>query len=251
MKNRILLILVVLSLLPVACGGSAKDLGCTESVTALAALQAGAGEIPQNLLTDTPVETGAEFDPNQYFTALPRLSMEPGHTLDYVYTYDGMGGYPTMYAREDVWAPFLSSADLRPGLDNYLNHVIVEDTPEGYLQYAILAASAEQFYLFWHANYNDQQIVCTKQALKDIVKSLNSYDFGVPITAAERRQALAISSVSPVVTLTEQTATVELVTFTRWGGFYRTTFTIDRTFPHFIVDVQQEQLASYNCGISF
>jgi hypothetical protein len=27
--------------------------------------------------------------------------------------------------------------------------------------------------------------------------------------------------------------------------------TIDRSFPHFIIDVQQEQLASYNCGISF
>ncbi len=251
MKARFLLILAALSLAPAACGPAAPDYGCADTIEALLALRQGLGEIPENLLAESPVENGTEFDPNQYFTVFTHLSMQEGYTLDSVYTYDGMGGYPTLYARNTGWAPFLSWADVPSGMDNYLDHVQVDDTPEGYLQYALLASTAEQFYLFWHANYNDQEIVCSRDALKDIVRSLRDEEFGYPITAVEKAQALAIQSIEPVVTLGDETVTVQMVTFTRWGGFYRMTLIIDRSFPHFILDAQQEQLAPYNCGVSF
>jgi hypothetical protein len=251
MKNRLLLVLVVLSLAPAGCAPAAPDFGCAETLEALFALRQGLGSIPENLLTESPVESGTEFDPNQYFTVFSHLSMEAGYVLDFVYTYDGMGGYPTLYARSTDLQPFLSLEDVPSGMDYYLNHVQVEDTPEGYLQYAILASTAEQFYLSWHANYNDQEIVCSSEALKIIVKTLGKGDFGYPISLVEKAQALAIKSIEPVITLSEETVTVQMVTFTHWGGFYRQTFTLDRSFPHFILDVQQEQLAPYNCGISF
>lgn len=251
MKTRLPLILALVLLTLPACGPAGPDLGCADTLAALADLRQGLGGIPENLLTESPVENGSEFDPNEYFTVYSHLSMQEGYVLDFVYTYDGLGGYPTLYARYNEWEPFLSQADLRPGMDNYLDHVQVDDTPEGYLQYVILASTAEQFYLEWHANYNDQEIVCSRQAIKDIVKALGSADFGYPITAAEKAQALAIKSIEPVVTLSSETVTVRVVTFTKWGGFYRMTFTIDRSFPHFILDVQQEQVAPYNCGISF
>jgi hypothetical protein len=251
MKIRFLLILAVLLLALPACGPAAPDYDCAATLKALSILRQGLGVIPENLLTEGSLENGTEFDPNLYFTVYHHLAMQADFTLDFVYTYDGLGGYPTLYARYTEWTPFLSQADVRPGMDNYLDHIQVDDTPEGFLQFVILASTAEQFYLDWHANYNDQEIVCSRQAVKDIVKALGKGDFGLPFTLVEKTRALALESIEPVVTLGSETVTVQIVTFTKWGGFYRQTITIDRSFPHFILDVQQEQLAEYNCGISF
>jgi hypothetical protein len=251
MKIRLLIIMSMLLLALPACGPTKPDYGCAATIRALANLRQDLSKVPDNLLTENPVENGTEFDPNSYFSVFSHLSMQDGYVLDYVYTFDGLGGYPTMYARETGWQPFLSQTDLRPGMDNYLDHVQVDDTPEGYLQYAILASTAEQFYLEWHANYNDMEIVCSHKALANITKSLEKGNFGNPITLVEKTRALAITDVEPVVTIAADTATVQVMTFTKWGGFYRMILTIDRSFPHFIIDVQQEQLAPYNCGISF
>ncbi len=251
MKTRLALLLTALLIALPACAPAAPDYGCSQVIAALDRLRADLVEIPEHLLIENPVEDGTEFDPNTYFTVFTELSMQAGFLLDFAYTYDWMGGYPTMYARAVEWAPFLSPADVRPGIDFYLDHVQVQDTPEGFLQYAILASTAEQFYLYWHAQYNDQQVVCNARALKAIVRSLEKDDFGVPITLVEKTRALALDSIEPVVTLGDDVVTVQMTTFTRWGGFYRQTLTIDRSFPHFIQDVQQEQLAPYNCGISF
>lgn len=251
MKTRLFLLFAVLVLSLPACTPATPDFGCAQVLAALEKLRKPLGEIPENLLTEPPVENGTEFDPNEYFSVFDRLSMQDEYTLDYVYTYNWMGGYPTMYARYEEWTPFLSQADLRAGMDNYLDHLVVEDTPEGYLQYAMLAITAEQFYLDWHANYNDMEIVCSHDALEGIVKALGKTDFGMPITLVEKTRALALSDIEPVVTLNTETVTVQMVTFTKWGGFYRLTMTIDRSFPHFIVNVQQEQIAAYNCGVAF
>jgi hypothetical protein len=36
-----------------------------------------------------------------------------------------------------------------------------------------------QFYLVWHANYNDTEIVCNAEAAAAIVDRINSQDFGM------------------------------------------------------------------------
>jgi hypothetical protein len=251
MKTRSTLLLVVLLLALPACSPAAEEYGCSEMMTAFLDLQNSIGETPAHLQVENPLEDGNEFDPNTYFNVLTSLSMEEGFTLDFAYTYDFMGGFPTLYARHTGWAPFLSQADVRPGIDYFLDHVEVKDTPEGYLQFVILAVKSEQFYLFWHANYNDTQIVCNRKALKEIVKGLEKTTFGIPITLVEKTRALDLEAIEPVVTFTDTTVTVQVTTFTMWGGFYRQTFTIDRTFPHHIIDFQEEQIAPYNCGISF
>jgi hypothetical protein len=247
--NPLVLVFVLLLSLP-ACAPAQGDLGCAATLEALASLRLETGEAPPHLLVMDPVERGTEFDPNRTFEVYTRLSMQEGYLLDYIYTYDGLDGHPALYARQASLPPWLSSVDVPPNPGYFLEHIQVEDTPEGYLQYAILASTAEQFYLFGQGNYNDQQILCSRKALREIVRSLEQGETGRSISAAERDQALAIGSVEPVVTLQAETATVQLVTFTRWGGFYRLTFTIERSFPHFILDARQEQVAPYNCGIS-
>jgi len=51
--------------------------------------------------------------------------------------------------------------------------------------------------------------------------------------------------------LTGDIAIVEVITFTKWGGFYRETYTISREVPHRIMDIKQENLVPYDCGIAF
>lgn len=250
MKTRLPLLFVATLLLLSACSPSAPDLGCAATIQALYTLRQGL-LTPENLLTSDPVENGTEFDPNTYFDVFTRLAMQDGYSLDFVYKYDYLGGYPTLFAVPQAMGEFRSWADVPPGMDYYLYHVQVEDSPEGFLQYAILASTAEQFYLHWHANYNDLQIVCNQKAVRNIVKAIQRGDYGQTLTAESRKQALNIQDVEPTVTITDQTVEVRLVTFTKWGGFYRATYIFDRSFPHIIQDARQEPLAPYNCGIVF
>jgi hypothetical protein len=251
MKTRLILLLTVLLLFLPACGPSAPDLGCAATVEALNALRQGLQQPPEHLLSESAVENGTEFDPNEYFKVFTHLSMEDGYVLDFVYDYDSIGGHPVIFARRMEWEPFNSMADVRPGMDNYLDHVRVDGTPEGYLQYTMLTVTAEQFYLYWHAAYNDMEIVCNPTTVRNYVKALQTGRYGNTMTPEARKQALAIKQVEPSVTIGEDTVEVRIVTFTKWGGFYRMTFTISREFPHYVLDVQQEILAPYNCGIAF
>jgi hypothetical protein len=51
--------------------------------------------------------------------------------------------------------------------------------------------------------------------------------------------------------LTADVAEVQVITFTKWGGFYRLTYTIRRAFPHTLSDVKQEDLVPYDCDVMF
>jgi hypothetical protein len=51
--------------------------------------------------------------------------------------------------------------------------------------------------------------------------------------------------------LAGDTAEVEVVTFTKWGGFDRLTYIISREAPHQIMDIKQENILPYDCGVAF
>jgi len=245
-------ILLVLTLLLPACGPAAgsADLGCAEAVAGLRGLTAGL-EIPENLLTETALENGSEFDPNAYFDVLTHLSMEPGYTLDFVYTYDWMGGYPTLLARPAGDPPYLQWADAPAAAEYYMDHIVVDGTPEGFLQLALLDMLGQQFYLWWHANYNDWQVICSQADVRATVHALAGSDFGLPMPLADRVRAWLLSEVEPTVEIGDQTVEVRLVTFSQWGGFYEFRFKVQKEFPHTILNVEQEQLVPYDCGVMF
>ena len=85
----------------------------------------------------------------------------------------------------------------------------------------------------------------------DIVTQVNTGDFGAKMEPAEEAKVRTLRNIPPVVLLTDKYATVEVVTFTKWGGFYRNIYTISRMLPHTIVDLKQENLVPYDCGIMF
>jgi len=247
--------LLVFVLLLSACGPVSDDNGaistCRATVDAMSALTGGL-EIPDYFLAEEPVKTGGEFDVMQYFSVLDHLSMQPDYVLDYVYHYDGMGGYPVLYARPASQPPYASEADLTAsgGGTSYLDSVTTDDTPAGFFQFVVLAMMGNQFYLSWHANYNDSLIVCDKAGVTGILASLNG-DFGYRISLIPRLRAALLTDIGPVVNIGGQTVEVRLVTFTRWGGFYMETFTLNRSMPHTIQDVQVKNLVPYECGIMF
>lgn len=224
--------------------------GCAQIVSGMSNLQAG--KIPDHL-SSTGIKRGDEFDVNQYFDVLTHISMRDGYALDYVYQNDSLGGYPLLYPRPVDQVPYASTADIpqNTAWPDFQEFVNVEDTEQGYFDYVVLDIMANQFYLFWHANYNDRQIVCNRQQVSDIVEQVSSGDFGNAMDSSTQTKARAIRDVEPVVRLTGDVATVEIITFTKWGGFYRETYTISREAPHKILDIKQENLVPYDCGILF
>lgn len=227
-------------------------MGCATLMSAVDALRADLA-FPPYFSEANPTKRGGEFDPNRYFEAFGALRMRPGYTLDYVYHQDGMGGYPLLYARPVGQPPYPDEAAYRAAGDhpNYLSFVEPQDTPQGYFDFAAFATMANQFYLDWHANYNDWQIVCGPADIDAIIASLGTAGTpGRPMTAEEKKSARAIPDVPPTVQLGADTATVTMVAFTKWGGFVRRTLTITRS-GHSIIDDQDRPLAGYDCGVAF
>jgi hypothetical protein len=256
MKKQIILPLLVLFISSLACQflipsrTGTMISNCAEVVSGVANLQAG--EIPQNLF-DTGKKQGNEFDVSQYFNVLTHISMQDGYTLDYVYQNDGLGGYPLLYARPVDQVPYGSIADIPENtqLPDFREYLEVEDVEQGYFEYVVMDIMASQFYLFWHANYNDLEIVCNRSEVNDLVTQVSSGDFGAAMDLPAQTKARTMRDIEPVVLLTGDVAIVEIITFTNWGGFYRYTYTISRGFPHTIVDLKQENIVPYDCGIMF
>jgi hypothetical protein len=229
-----------------------SDLGCRRDVSALTEMHSSL-PFPPYLSEDNPVKRGGEFDPNTYFQVLPHLKMRKGFALDYVYHHDGMGGYPILYARPVGQAPYADEAAYRAAADrpDYLEFVIPQDTAQGYFELALLAMMANQFYRDWHANYNDWKAVCGFEGIEEVIQSLESGSPPArPMSNQQKAEARAIQNPSPTVALNEENATVTMVVFTKWGGFYRRTLVINRG-DHSIADEQDVPLVDYDCGIAF
>jgi hypothetical protein len=179
--------------------------------------------------------------------------MRQGYALDYVYQIDDLGGYPLLYARPLEQASYASTTDLPDELEwpDFRDYVEIEDVEQGYFEYVVLDIMADQFYLYWHANYNDTQIICNRQQVYDIVTQVSSGEFGYAMAPDQQAEARTLRNIVPVVRLLGDTAVVEVVTFTKWGGFYRQTYTIRREEPQEIIDIQQENILPYDCGIMF
>ena len=238
---------------PDQIGSDLPDMGCHETIAAVNNLWNGL-TFPQYFSEENPARQGGEFDPNRYFDAFTHLTMQDGYMLDYVYHQDGMGGYPLLYARLADQSPYATETDYLAAVSDppdYLSFVLPQENPEGYFEYAAFTVLANQFYLDWHANYNDWQVLCGEDDIEAIIQKLDRKDaFGAPLTASQKRQARAIKSPQPTVTLTDDTAAVKVLVFTKWGGFFQREFPIRRA-DHVILDVQDTPLVEYDCGIMF
>jgi len=188
---------------------------------------------------DLDTGPGEAFDVNQYFSVLPLLSKEQGFKLDYVYFFPGGTGVPILYARRES-----DSLDTQSRRYEYLDHIQTDGSADGFFQFVVFKLLADRFYLFWHAVLGDVTIICTREALEELL-SHNKLP-------ADVQQAARALPLEPIVEFDGDKVIVTVVTFSGWGrgGFKRQAFTITRNFPHKILQEESETLVPYEGPIT-
>jgi hypothetical protein len=216
--------------------------------------------LPDHLMAEGAERAEGDFDVGSYFAVLDRLWMEFGYSLDYVYDYAGIGGAPVLYARpsdqpayrnyaEYLAADAAKSREERE--DFYLRHVQTDGTAESFFQLALLCIQGEQFYQFWHAAYNDDKIISSQEEARSALDELSGWVGEDASTIEALLKDVAGHDLAPVVTMDEEMVKVEVVVFTKWGGFLQRSMTVKREFPHEILAEGEEVLVEYDCGIMF
>lgn len=257
MRIRIIAALgICLCFLGASCSsGGASAIPCQNTVDAFSSLLQNYTSVPEHLQQKDAVKTGEEFDVNEYFSVLKHLSMQPGYVLDYVYLYQGIGGEPILYARQKDQPPYRTYSDYMNSIGesskspwDYMASIRVDDTPEGFFQLIVLGIMGTQFYQYWHAGYNDHRIICDRAGLEAIL--VEPDEFGQKIPLLVRARALLLK-VEPTIEFSDDSVTVQVVVFTKWGGFLRQSYTLNRDFPHTIIQEKTETLVAYDCGVRF
>jgi len=216
-----------------------------------------------------------------YFLVLKHLSIKPGYTLDVVFNeYIDPDGFrwgpsiPYLYARPINQKPYLSYDDFKsevgepssahqffygkPFLDlqsafyYYLDSVRIDNTSEGFFQIVILGILSGQFKAGLRSSYNDTIVICNQSDIALAISEAKKFVEKVGISAFPDQvvQDARKLTVEPVVELGKDTATVRIVTFSKWGGFIETKYEISRTFPHQLLRDWEKILVHYDCGVA-
>jgi hypothetical protein len=228
-------------------------------------------DIPGSLAQDEGVKTGGEFDVNGYLPILTHLSLEKGYVLDYLYFVSSSGGTPLLYTRQQKQSPFASFSEYmqaganvtRPENDvtlawfskdkdaqfKYGNQIHIDGSPEGYFEYTVFQLAGGEFYLFAKANQYDIRIVCQTEEVEKILGEIDASDM-TPIDESFKTTARALD-LQPVVDIGEDSVTVSLMIFTKWGGFCRVHFDISSGYPHAVTNYINDNILKYDSGIKY
>ncbi len=199
---------------------------------------------------------GNEFDPSEYFRVLTHIAPEQGFVLEYLYC-GGMNGRPVFYWRTvmDPGPENCEFPDLLAGrgteLQRIAAHLKLDGTLESFYELFVFNTLAGQFYLSWHANYDDTRIIVSQDDVEAVIAEVNGSDFGSSFDASQEKEARALDVTPRVEFWDEEAAEVSVVVFSKWGGFQRITQRIRRLSPHTVLHEQNEKLVEYNCGVMY
>lgn len=229
-----------------------------ELLNALNSLLDKIGDIPdiffdREYANNIPRSEGVGFEVNRFLKVFDKIKLKNGFILDYTYHSGGLGGEPLIYTRKKK-APRLSTyeyiekygrIDSRP----YLNDITIEINPESFFQIAVFSQIVHQFYLAWHANYNDHQFIFSLEIVDDLLKYIpednkNNYSIN-----KKDRERLRTISFEPQVNIKEEGAEVGCVMFSAWIGFYYNASFI--TWPNITIKSSREIIVPFDCGINF
>lgn len=262
MNRHKVLAIPLLILLSVACAPKSTPVpavsaaSCQRDVDAMSTLIQDL-QLPTHLLQEDGIKTGEEFDVNRYFSILTHLSMPPGYVLDYVYFFATSGGEPLIYTRPIDQAPFQTVAEykkaggkvlLGEAQHSFIDSVRVDDTADGFLQFIVLRTMGSQFYQYWHASYYDFRIICDPTGLEALLSQPDEFGQTIPQNVQRAARRLRFE---PTVEFADDTVKVQVVIFSKWDGFLRQSYTINREFPHTVLQEDTETLVEYFCGMTY
>lgn len=236
---------------------------CRRVVDGLHSLKSELG-LPEHFTVENPFRESTDFNPNTYFKVFKHIKVKSGYTLDYVYFQDELGGKPLVYARKTSATPFRtyeeflksygeemsgerSYAQLNHAFD-YLEQIETDKTPESFYEFVILAFLGDQFYLQWHGLYHDEIVLCDSSDTQYIDNDMAGFNLEFPQDVKDNIEKVDFQH---RVLVTEDTISVRIVAFTKWGGFWENIYVLDKENPLNVQDIQSHWLLPYDCGISF
>ncbi len=218
-------------------------------------LESEIGPIPKVFrsedINNTPRPEGTGFDVNRYLDIFDKIKLKKGIILDYAYHWSFFHGSPCIYTRR-IDEPAISVNEYHKKYHNieqpYLNDIIIENNAKSFFQLAVFTKVIHQFYLWWHANYNDHHFVVTINFAEEILKSIKRKKglYGISIENRDKLKQLDFNS---QVECFEDCGRVHYIMFSNWIGFYQETATI--YWPKLRIEIKKKTIVSYDCGICY
>ena len=211
-------------------------------------------EQKQSSLNIDSIQTKLQFDIQKYIKSFDKLSVENGWILDYYYFYNGDAGKPVFFVRRlldnrDSLLKTFEHNDIYKYCDSnkVIDHLKVNDKDNGYYQLLIFDIIGEDFAKFWHSNYGNIDIICSKRAL---YKLANRNDDFHRFDSETRKKIKGIDYITSIKDYNDS-ITYRLLIFNSWNGLSENIFSINKKFPHKIRMISDSILVNYNCGILF
>ncbi|MFA6564104.1 MAG: hypothetical protein WCV00_19535 [Verrucomicrobiia bacterium] len=222
-------------------------------------------QLPRMPGTDRTLALRQLADAKDILALLPRLEMEPGYALDYVYQRDELGGRPILYSRAIQVAPFASYAAMTNSMSGvewnrrcweswgsqfYSERLRCDGSTEGFFQFIVLHLMGDQFFHLWHDAYHDEIIICEKSGIDALLQDVGNpggIGVGDRMTQGTRLAAYALD-LMPRVVVKVKTVEVSVVIFTKWDGFERRSYNISRAFPHRLLGETRTKLVDFSIG---
>jgi hypothetical protein len=112
-----------------------------------------------------------KFDANKYLVLFDLVKLDKGYVLD----YDYCGDHPYVYTRKDnIISKLFHVNNILDDLNKkkYLKNIYFEKSPKGFFQYAVFLEIVNQFYLYWHALFDNYYFIYSKKQIEDTLRDI-------------------------------------------------------------------------------
>ncbi len=212
----------------------------------------GNQKLPEHLRSDTPVRLSSDFDLGNFINGFEYLDVNEQFKVNYVYMYRNSYGRPLLYTVTKGTEEFKTEKEYSEGQPLPFTYGIEADgTDKGFLQLAMTQLLGPNFYLYFRSNEQDTTVLCDIDDIERLLDDLDQRDdVAVKPDMLFKARALTIDAIEPVVRFDKKNnqVMVSVLTFTKWGGFYRQTLTYGVGFPHRSISITAKQVIAYDAG---
>lgn len=206
-------------------------------------------KLPDHLRQEEPTRLPTDFELRRFLDMFDGLKVNESYLVDYVYSYRNIGGKPLLYSLYGSKVPYKTEKEYEAGKPLPFTMALeTDDTARGYLELAMVDLLAPNFYLYFHAIENDDVVLCNIDDIENLLDDLESIENITQPNMLVQARALTMDRIEPTVVIDAEAkkATITLLSFSKWGGFYRHTYVFDTVFPHERLEHKKELLIEYD-----